>query len=80
MKKFNGQVVSNKMDKTAVVEVVRFKTHPLYRKKIKVKRKFSVHDEKGVKLGDRVIIGEIRPMSKTKKWQIMEVIDQTKGK
>jgi len=73
MKKFSGTVVKNKMDKTATVEVVRFKTHPIYKKRLKAKKKFHVHDEIGVKVGDRVVIVETKPISKTKKWKIIEV-------
>lgn len=76
MKKFTGRVVSTKMTKTATVEVVRFKTHPIYKKRMKIKKKFSVHDEKKVKVGDKVIIVETKPISKTKKWKILEVVEK----
>ena len=74
MKKFNGRVISTKMDKTATIEVVRFKAHPIYKKRMKIKKKFHVHDELGVKIGDEVVIVETRPMSKTKKWKVLEVV------
>lgn len=74
MKKFVGQVISTKMAKTVVVEISRYKVHPIYRKRIKVKKNYHVHDEIGVKLGDRVIFEKTRPMSKTKKWKVTEVI------
>ena len=74
MKQIIGTVVSTKMAKTAVVLVERFKTHPVYKKRIKVKKLYHVHDEVGVKKGDRVKIGQCRPISKTKKWKILEVI------
>lgn len=74
MKKLTGRVVSTKMDKTAMVEVVRFKTHPVYKKRMKVKKKFPAHDELGTKVGDQVVIVETKPISKTKKWQILEVV------
>lgn len=74
MKKFIGRVIKTKMDKTATVEVVRLKPHPIYKKRMKVKKKFHVHDELGTKVGNRVVIVEKRPISKTKKWQILEVI------
>ena len=74
MKKLIGQVTSTKMDKTATVEVVRFKTHPIYKKRLKVKKKFHAHDELGVKVGHHVVLVETKPMSKTKKWKILEVI------
>lgn len=74
MKQIIGTVVSTKMAKTAVVLVERFKTHPVYKKRIKVKKLYHVHDEVGVKKSDRVKIGQCRPISKTKKWKILEVI------
>lgn len=73
MKKFTGRVISAKMDKTATVEVVRLVAHPIYKKRMKRKKKFHAHDELGVKVGDRVVIVETRPISKTKKWKIIEV-------
>ena len=74
MKKFTGRVISTKMDKTATVEVVRLKVHPIYKKRMKVKKKFHVHNELGVKVGDMVVIVETRPISKTKKWKVLEVV------
>lgn len=74
MKKFSGWVISTKMDKTAVIEVVRLVAHPIYKKRMKMKRKFHVHDELGVKVGDQVVIVETKPISKTKKWKIIEVV------
>lgn len=74
MKKFTGRVISTKMDKTATVEVIRLVAHPIYKKRMKIKRKFHVHDELGIKTGDQVVIAETKPISKTKKWKIIEVI------
>ncbi len=74
MKKFSGKVVSTKIDKTVTVEIIRIKTHPIYKKKMKVKKKFLVHDEVGVKIGNKVVIAETRPISKLKKWKVIEVI------
>lgn len=74
MKKLEGLVVSKKMKKTALVLVERKKIHPLYKKGIKVAKKYPVHDEIGVKEGQWVKIQECRPISKTKKWKISEVI------
>jgi small subunit ribosomal protein S17 len=74
MKKFSGKVVSTKIDKTVTVEIIRIKTHPIYKKKMKVKKKFLVHDEIGVKIGNKVVIAETRPISKLKKWKVIEVI------
>ena len=74
MKKFQGKVIATKMAKTAVVEVERYRVHPIYKKRMKVKKKYHVHDELGVKEGDKVIFGETRPISKTKKWRIVEKV------
>ncbi|KAB8142169.1 30S ribosomal protein S17 [Chloroflexia bacterium SDU3-3] len=73
-----GRVVSDKMDKTVVVAVDRLKPHPLYKKTIRVTKKFHAHDEENVcKIGDVVRIGETRPLSKTKRWEVIEIV--TKG-
>jgi len=72
MKKFKGKVVSVDMNKTVVVEVESYRVHPLYHKRIKRTKKYHVHDERGVQKGEEVIFGEIRPISKTKRWQIIE--------
>lgn len=74
MRALTGKVVSTKMQKTAVVEVERFFTHPLYEKRLKKTKKYHVHDEIGVKKGDRVKFAETRPLSKTKKWKVVEVL------
>lgn len=70
-----GIVVSDKCDKTCVVEVERILSHPLYKKIIKKKRKFIVHDEGNqCKIGDFVRIIETRPISKRKRWKIIEIL------
>lgn len=74
MKTFIGKVVSVRMDKTAVVAVETKKMHPLYKKSVKKTKKYHVHDEIGVKEGDKVLIVETRPMSSTKKWKIVEKV------
>ncbi len=75
---FQGIVVSDKMDKTIVVEVVNTKTHPVYKKQFKVSKKYKVHDEKNeFKAGDTVLIKETRPFSKTKSW-VAESIKEKK--
>lgn len=74
MKQLEGVVMSVKMKKTATVLVERKKIHPVYKKGIKTTKKYHAHDELGVKEGDRVKIQGCRPMSKTKKWKIVEVI------
>jgi len=74
MKKFKGKVVGTKMQKTASVVVKRLWQHPLYKKILKKSKKYLVHDEIGVKEGDKVLIQECRPMSKRKKFKIIEII------
>jgi len=70
-----GKVVSNKMQKTIVVEVDRIKVHPVYKKRYFVSRKYKVHDEKGLaKIGDKVIFEECRPLSKDKRWRLIKII------
>ena len=68
-------MVSNKMQKTIVVQVTRSTQHPRYKKVIKRFEKYKAHDEKGTsKPGDVVLIRETRPLSKTKRWKLVEVI------
>lgn len=70
-----GVVVSDKMSKTAVVEVFRVSPHPVYSKVVKKKIRYKAHNEDNkAKTGDRVRIVETRPMSKEKRWKIIEVI------
>ena len=70
-----GLVVSNKMDKTVVVQVERKFIHPKFKKVVKSTRKFSAHDEKNECCpGDFVSIRESRPLSKTKRWRLVEII------
>jgi small subunit ribosomal protein S17 len=70
-----GQVVSTKMQKTIVVEVSRRVPHPLYKRIIGKRKKFYAHDEEGTaRLGDVVRIAESRPLSKLKRWRLVEVI------
>lgn len=69
---FNGTVVSDKMDKTIVVEVTRVKTHPKYKKIYSVDKNYKVHDEKNqYKAGDKVSFVECRPLSKDKRWRVI---------
>ncbi len=73
---FTGRVVSNKMDKTITVLVERRVPHPLYGKYIKRSTKLHAHDEENVcKEGDIVKIEECRPLSKTKAWRLVEVVE-----
>lgn len=70
-----GHVVSTKMQKTCVVETITRVPHPQFGKIIKHRKRFYVHDEEGkAKLGDTVRIAETRPMSKLKRWRLVEVI------
>ena len=70
-----GEVVSTKMQKTIVVQVTRRVPHPLYKRIVAHRKKFYAHDEEGVaKTGDVVRIVESRPLSKLKKWRLVEVI------
>jgi len=78
MKKvLTGVVVSNKMDKTVVVRVARTFRHPLYGKVVKVHKKYHAHDENNsCQEGDEVRILEARPLSKTKRWVVIENLTQ----
>lgn len=74
-----GVVVSDKMDKTIVVAVVRKVKHPLYKKYITRTNKFKAHDELNeCSIGDKVEIAECRPMSKEKCWRLVEILDKAK--
>ena len=70
-----GLVVSDKMDKTVVVAVETRKVHPLYKKAIRVTKKYKAHDENNAcKPGDKVKIVETRPLSKEKRWRVAEIL------
>ena len=74
-----GKVVSNKMDKTIVVAVVDNVKHPLYNKIVKRTYKLKAHDEENTcKIGDRVSVMETRPLSKDKRWRLVEIIERAK--
>ena len=74
-----GKVVSNKMDKTVVVAIERLVQHPLYKKSIKKTVRFKAHDENNDShTGDIVSIMETRPLSKDKRWRVVEVIERVK--
>lgn len=73
MKIISGKVVSDKMNKTVVIETTRFVSHPLYRKRIRKTAKYHAHNEMGAKTGDLVKIVETKPMSKTKNWKVIEI-------
>lgn len=70
-----GLVVSNAMDKTVTVSVERLVPHPLYKKAMKRTKKFKAHDEENTcNVGDLVRIEETRPLSKTKRWRVLEIV------
>lgn len=72
-----GYVTSDKMDKTVVVSIVELVRHPLYSKPVKRTKKYKAHDEQNVcKIGDRVKIGETRPLSKDKRWEVIQVLEK----
>lgn len=74
-KERTGVVVSDVQNKTIVIEVTRRTPHPRYKKVIKVKKKYTAHDEQNeAKIGDTVRVGETRPMSKAKRWRLLEII------
>lgn len=72
-----GRVVSDKMDKTVTVAVDYLKPHPLYRKIIRKTSKFHAHDEENAcRMGDLVRIEETRPLSRTKRWRVVEIVQR----
>jgi small subunit ribosomal protein S17 len=72
-----GIVVSDRMDKTMVVMVERLVKHPKYKKYIRKRKKFKVHDEKNeCRIGDKVLICETRPLSKEKRWGVKEIFER----
>ena len=72
-----GTVVSNKMDKTAVVTVERLVKHRMYHKYLRRRARFSAHDEQNAcQVGDKVLIIESRPLSRTKKWRVSKIIEK----
>ena len=74
-----GRVVSDKMDKTVVVAVETLVRHPFYQRTVRRTRKFKAHDEQNAcRTGDRVRIMETRPLSKDKRWRIVEIIERSK--
>ena len=74
-----GKVVSDKMDKTIVVAIETKVRHPLYGKTVNRTTKFKVHDENNeARIGDRVSIMETRPLSKDKRWRLVEIVEKAK--
>lgn len=74
-KQRQGKVISDKMQSTVIVETISFVSHPVYKKTLKRKSKFVAHNpENKAKLGDMVKIIETRPLSKTKRWKVVEIV------
>ena len=79
-KRMIGTVVSDIQDKTIVVKTERRVTHPIYRKQYTVSKKYQAHDDKNeAKVGDKVSISKIKPVSKTKTWKLDEIIERKEG-
>ena len=79
-KVYRGTVVSDKMDKTITVMVETKKTHPLYGKRVKYSKKFTAHDENNeARIGDTVVIMETRPLSSTKRFRLVEIVEKARG-
>jgi len=75
-RRLTGVVVSDKMQKTVVVQVTRTFRHPLYQKVVHRSKKYKAHDELGAQVGDVVIIVESRPISKTKRWMVQQIVQR----
>ena len=76
-KVYRGTVVSDKMDKTITVVVETKKTHPLYGKRVKYSKKFKAHDENNeARIGDRVEVMETRPLSATKRFRLVKIVEK----
>ena len=74
-----GTVVSSAMDKTVVVEVVSLKAHPVYRKRFRTTKKYYVHDEENqCGIGDTITIAETRPLSRKKRWRVLEIVEKAR--
>ncbi len=74
-----GKIVSDKMEKTVVVAVIDTESHPLYKKAVKKTVKFKAHDENNeAHVGDTVSIMETRPLSKDKRWRVVEILERAK--
>jgi small subunit ribosomal protein S17 len=77
-RKLIGRVKSDKMMKTIIVEVVRYKMDPMYKKYVRIKKRYKAHDEKNeCRIGDRVEIVEHRPLSKQKRWKVARLVERS---
>ncbi|MDD5728166.1 MAG: 30S ribosomal protein S17 [Victivallales bacterium] len=76
-KERTGVVISDVQNKTIVIEVVRRTTHPRYKKVIKLRKKYTAHDENNqARIGDTVRVVETRPLSKVKRWRLLEIVSR----
>lgn len=76
-KVYQGRVVSDKMDKTITVQIDTYKTHPVYGKRVKYSKKYKAHDENNAaKMGDIVTIMETRPLSATKRFRLLDIVEK----
>jgi small subunit ribosomal protein S17 len=72
-----GRVISNKMDKTVIVQAERLVKHSLYKKFVRRRSKFAAHDEENkCQIGDKVLITESKPLSKTKRWRVHDIVEK----
>lgn len=76
MKIFKGRVISKKMEKTATVAVERVVVHPFYKKRFRRTKKYHVHDELGANVGQEVLFVATKPISRTKRWKIIEIANE----
>lgn len=75
-----GRVISDKMDKSVVVSVERLRRHPIYKRVVRLSSKFKAHDEENsARVGDTVRIEESRPLSREKRWRVVEVVARGSG-
>ena len=75
-----GRVISDKMDKTVVVSVERLRRHPIYKRVVRLSSKFKAHDEENsARVGDTVRIEESKPLSREKRWRVVEVVARGSG-
>ncbi len=75
-----GRVISDKMDKTVVVSVERLRRHPIYKRVVRLSSKFKAHDEENsAHVGDTVLIEESKPLSREKRWRVVEVVARSSG-
>lgn len=76
-KEYIGKVISDKSDKTITVLIETYEEHPFYKKRVRRSKKYVAHDEKNEpKIGDKVMIVEVRPLSKTKRYRLVEILEK----